>query len=163
MNKRVCYNKSIKKKGKVLIMEKLYQALNKQVANLSVFFTKLHHFHWYVTGPNFYALHGKFEEFYDEINELYDEFAERLLMVGGKPISNLKGYLEIASIKEASGLEKPEEMVKHILDDFKLLVIELKETLKVAQDQDDEVTADLIIGTLASFEKHIWMLAYTLK
>jgi starvation-inducible DNA-binding protein len=54
-------------------------------------------------------------------------------------------------------------MVKHILDDFKLLVIELKETLKVAQDQDDEVTADLIIGTLASFEKHIWMLTYTLK
>ncbi|MFA7055616.1 MAG: DNA starvation/stationary phase protection protein, partial [Acholeplasmataceae bacterium] len=121
------------------------------------------HFHWYVTGPNFYALHGKFEEFYDEINELYDAFAERLLMVGGKPISNLKGYLEIASIKEASGLEKPEEMVKHILDDFKLLVIELKETLKVAQDQNDEVTADLIIGTLASFEKHIWMLTYTLK
>jgi starvation-inducible DNA-binding protein len=44
------------------------------------------------------------KSFYDEINELYDAFAERLLMVGGKPISNLKGYLEIAIIKEASGL-----------------------------------------------------------
>ena len=44
-------------------------------------------------------------------------------------------------------------MVRHILDDFKLLTIQLKETLKAAQDQNDEVTADLIIGTLASFEK----------
>jgi starvation-inducible DNA-binding protein len=144
-------------------MEKLYNALNKQVANFSVLFTKLHHFHWYVTGPQFYQLHAKFEEFYDEANELYDAFAERLLMIGGYPVSNLKGYLAITSLKEASGTEKPEEMVKHILDDFKLIALELKETLKIAQDLEDEVTADLIISTLSSFEKHIWMLNFTLK
>ncbi|MDY0294602.1 MAG: Dps family protein [Acholeplasmataceae bacterium] len=144
-------------------MEKLFNALNKQVANFSVLFTKLHHFHWYVTGPQFYQLHAKFEEFYDEANELYDAFAERLLMIGGYPVSNLKGYLAITSLKEASGTEKPEEMVKHILDDFKLIALELKETLKIAQDLDDEVTADLIISTLSSFEKHIWMLNFTLK
>ena len=144
-------------------MEKLYQALNKQVANLSVFFTKLHHFHWYVTGPNFYALHAKFEEFYDEVNELYDAFAERLLMIGGNPVSNLKGYLAISSLKEASGLEKPADMVQHILDDFKLLVTEFKEALVLAQEKSDEATADMLIGAIASFEKHIWMLTFTLK
>ena len=144
-------------------MEKLYQALNKQVANLSVFFTKLHHFHWYVTGPNFYALHEKFEAFYDEVNELYDAFAERLLMIGGSPVSNLKGYLAITSLKEASGMEKPSDMVQHILDDFKLLVVEFKEALVLAQDVDDEATADMLIGAISSFEKHIWMLTFTLK
>ena len=144
-------------------MEKLYQALNKQVSNFSVLFTKLHHFHWYVTGPNFYPLHAKFEEFYDEMNELYDAYEERLLMIGGSPVSNLKGYLALTSLKEASGTEKPEEMIKHVLDDFKLLVVELKEVLKLAEDAGDEVTADLVIGTLSSFEKHIWMLTFTLK
>ncbi|MCF7930259.1 MAG: DNA starvation/stationary phase protection protein [Acholeplasmataceae bacterium] len=144
-------------------MEKLYQALNKQVANLSVLFTKLHHFHWYVSGPNFYPLHAKFEEFYDEVNELYDAFAERLLMIGGQPVSNLKGYLAITSLKEASGTEKPEEMIGHILDDFKLLATELKEVLFLAQEKNDETTADMLITTLASFEKHIWMLSSTLK
>ncbi len=144
-------------------MEKLYQALNKQVANFSVLFTKLHHFHWYVTGPNFYPLHAKFEEFYDEVNELYDAYAERLLMIGGNPVSNLKGYLALTSLKEASGTEKAEDMIKHVLDDFKFLTVELKEVLKLAQDLGDEVTADLVIGTLTSFEKHIWMLTFTLK
>lgn len=144
-------------------MEKLYQVLNKQVANFSVLFTKLHHFHWYVTGPQFYQLHAKFEEFYDEVNELYDAFAERILMIGGAPVSNLKGYLAITSLKEASGTEKPEEMVRHILDDFKLIATELKEALKISQDLGDEVTADLLIQTLSSFEKHIWMLNFTLK
>jgi len=144
-------------------MEKLYQVLNKQVANFSVLFTKLHHFHWYVNGPQFYQLHAKFEEFYDEVNELYDAFAERILMIGGAPVSNLKGYLAITSLKEASGTERPEEMVRHILDDFKLIATELKEVLKISQDLGDEVTADLMIQTLSSFEKHIWMLSFTLK
>jgi len=144
-------------------MEKLYQGLNKQVANLSVLFTKLHHYHWYVSGPNFYPLHAKFEEFYDEVNELYDAFAERLLMIGGQPVSNLKGYLAITSLKEASGAEKAEDMIDHVLDDFKLLVTEFKEVLNVAQEKGDETTADMLITTIASFEKHIWMLSATLK
>jgi starvation-inducible DNA-binding protein len=144
-------------------MEKLFQGLNKQVANFSVFFTKLHHFHWFVTGPTFFQLHAKFEELYDEVNELYDAYAERLLMIGGKPASNLKSYLATTTLSEASGLEKPEDMVQHIIDDLKLLVKELKELLVVSQDENDEVTADMIIGTLTSFEKHIWMLTYTLK
>jgi starvation-inducible DNA-binding protein len=144
-------------------MEKLYQALNKQVANLSVLFTKLHHFHWYVTGPNFYPLHAKFEEFYDEVNELYDAVAERLLMIGGSPVSNLKGYLAITSLKEATGTEKASEMIGHVLSDFKLLVVEFKEALVLSQQQNDEATADLLIGAISSFEKHIWMLTFTLK
>ena len=144
-------------------MEKLYKVLNKQVANLSVFFTKLHHYHWYVEGPQFYQLHEKFEGLYDEMNELYDEFAERLLMIGGKPLSNMKAYLETTSLKEASGKEDAMDMVKHILDDIKLIHAELKEVLAVAQDLGDEVTADLVIGTMASFEKHIWMLSATIR
>jgi starvation-inducible DNA-binding protein len=144
-------------------MEKLYKVLNKQVANLSVFFTKLHHYHWYVEGPQFYQLHEKFEALYDEMNELYDEFAERLLMIGGKPLSNLKAYLEATSLKEASGKEDAMDMVKHILDDIKLIHAELKEVLEIAQDLGDEVTADLVIGTMASFEKHIWMLSATIR
>jgi len=144
-------------------MEKLYKVLNKQVANLSVFFTKLHHYHWYVEGPQFYQLHEKFEALYDEMNELYDEFAERLLMIGGKPLSNMKAYLETTSLKEASGKEDAMDMVKHILDDIKLIHAELKEVLAVAQDLGDEVTADLVIGTMSSFEKHIWMLSATIR
>ncbi len=144
-------------------MEKLYQALNKQVANLSVLFTKLHHFHWYVSGPNFYPYHAKLEEFYDEVNEVYDAVAERLLMIGGQPVSNMKGYLAITSLKEASGEEKPEDMLTHVLDDFKILVTEFKEALLLAQEHKDEATADLLIQTISSFEKHIWMISATLK
>jgi starvation-inducible DNA-binding protein len=144
-------------------MKNLYLALDKQVANLSVLFTKLHHFHWYVKGPNFFALHAKFEELYDHVNELYDEFAERLLTIGGKPASSQKAYLELTSLKEATGKETAMEMVNELLADLEQLTKEFKADLKIAQELEDEATADLYIGSIANFEKTMWMLRFTLN
>lgn len=144
-------------------MEKLIKSLNKQVANLSVFFTKLHHYHWYIEGPAFFTFHAKLEALYDATNELYDTLAERVLQIGGKPVSNLKQYLELAVIEEASGQEDAMTMMKHVLADYKVLRDEFYETLKIAQAAGDEVTADILIGTLGSFEKTIWMLGATVK
>lgn len=139
-------------------MDKLIKSLNKQVANLSVFFTKLHHYHWYVEGPGFFTFHAKLEELYDETNELYDAVAERIIQIGGSPVSNLKEYLELSVIEEASGKEDAKVMLTHVLNDYKVLRDEFMTTLKLAQDAGDEVTADLLIGSLGGFEKTIWML-----
>ena len=144
-------------------MVDLQKFLNKQVANFSVLFTKLHHHHWYVKGSDFFTLHEKFEELYDEINEYYDEFAERLLTIGGNPISNLKGYLEATSLGEVNGDLTSAEMVKDVLNDFTLISKELMEGVEIAQKLGDEVTADLFISTASSLEKHAWMLRFFLN
>ncbi len=140
----------------VIKMNKLYKQLDKQVANLAVFFTKLHHYHWYVKGPHFFTLHEKLESLYDEVNELYDAVAERLIMIGGKPASQLKSYLALTSLSEATE-EKTPDMIQAILGDLKILATEFKELTLLAQDAKDEQTADLAIGAVTSFDKHIWM------
>lgn len=138
----------------------LQNVLNKQVSNLSVLFTKLHHYHWYVKGPQFFQLHEKFEELYDEMNELYDAFAERLLMIGGSPVSTQKGNLELTSLKEETNHKMDQmSMVKAVLADIKQLSEEFKVALDVAGSENDEVTVDMFVGALTSFEKHIWMLS----
>lgn len=139
-------------------MSKLHKGLNTQVANLAVLFVKLHHYHWYVPGPNFYLLHEKFEEFYDEVNELYDAVAERLLMIGGKPFSKMKDYLANTTLVEAKGNETAVEMVESIANDFKTIRKEFNALIKVAQAEGDEVTTDLLLGAVTSLDKHIWML-----
>ncbi|OQA78800.1 MAG: DNA protection during starvation protein 1 [Tenericutes bacterium ADurb.Bin239] len=139
-------------------MSKLHKGLNTQVANLAVLFVKLHHHHWYVPGPNFYLLHEKFEEFYDEVNELYDAVAERLLMIGGKPFSKMKDYLANTTLVEAKGNETAVEMVESIANDFKTIRKEFNALIKVAQAEGDEVTTDLLLGAVTSLDKHIWML-----
>ncbi|HEY2420731.1 MAG TPA: ferritin-like domain-containing protein, partial [Neobacillus sp.] len=44
----------------------LVSVLNKQIANWTVLYVKLHNYHWYVKGGQFFTLHVKFEEFYNE-------------------------------------------------------------------------------------------------
>lgn len=58
----------------------LVDSVNVQVANFTVLYEKLHHYHWFVIGHHFFTLHEKFEELYNEITSTLDEMAERVLI-----------------------------------------------------------------------------------
>jgi starvation-inducible DNA-binding protein len=136
----------------------LFTVLNKQIANWSVLFIKLHNYHWYVKGNQFFTLHTKFEEFYTEASLHIDGLAERLLSIGGEPVATMKDCLATASIQEASGNESAEEMVQSVSSDFSLLIGELKEGMSVAEQENDEITGDMLLAIHSSLEKHVWML-----
>lgn len=134
------------------------KVINQQLANWNVLYTKLHNFHWYVKGPAFFTLHAKFEELYEEAASVIDELAEQLLMIGGKPIASLKQYIEYASISEANEDITAEEMVQTLVNDYSLIIEELKAGMEVAQQNNDEVTSDLFLGLIEKLNKHTWML-----
>jgi starvation-inducible DNA-binding protein len=136
----------------------LVQAVNKQVANWTVLYMKLHHYHWFVKGQHFFTLHGKFEEFYDEANANIDSLAERILSIGGKPISTLKECLEMSSVKEAGGNEAEADMVREISNDFEKMIPEIQAAMKIAEEANDQGTSDMLLGMVGSLQKHIWML-----
>ncbi|CAG9622423.1 Dps family protein [Sutcliffiella rhizosphaerae] len=136
----------------------LTEAVNKQVANWSVLFIKLHNYHWFVKGPEFFTLHEKFEELYGEAATHIDELAERLLAIDGTPVGTMKEILEIATIKEAEGKETAEQMVHSIAEDFSILIEELKDGMQVAEEAGDETTGDMLLAIHQSVEKHNWML-----
>jgi starvation-inducible DNA-binding protein len=138
--------------------KEITQLVNKQVANWSVLFTKLHNYHWFVKGPEFFTLHEKFEELYNEAATHIDELAERLLAIEGKPVGTMKEILEISTIHEAEGGESAEQMVKNIANDFSTLIEELKEGMEVAETAGDETTGDMLLAIHQSVEKHNWML-----
>lgn len=141
----------------------LKKFMNVRISDLMVMYVKLHRFHWYVEGPLFLPLHVKFEELYDEMTELFDEFAERLLAIGGTPAATMKEYLEIAEIKEDGNEVAPNAIFETLIKDYTFLAEELKKGVGVAQDEGDEATADLFIGTIATLEKHVWMFKQSVK
>ncbi|MFC0470548.1 Dps family protein [Halalkalibacter kiskunsagensis] len=143
--------------------EKVSIILNKQIANWSVLFTKLHNYHWYVKGPAFFTLHDKFEELYNEAAIHIDELAERLLALKGHPVATMKEFLETATIQEASGNQDAESMVGELVEDFTILIDELKEGMEAADALGDETTADMLLAIHQSLEKHNWMLRSFLK
>ncbi|RIM76706.1 DNA starvation/stationary phase protection protein, partial [Staphylococcus xylosus] len=132
--------------------------LNQQVANWTVAFTKLHNFHWYVKGPNFFSLHTKFEELYDEASQYIDDLAERILAAGGNPVATLKESLELSIIEEAGKGYKAEEMVEELAKDFDNISKQLEQAIEVASNAEDDVTEDMFIGMQTNIDKHNWML-----
>lgn len=138
--------------------EKLTDIVNQQIANWSVLYTKLHNYHWYVKGEQFFTLHEKFEEFYNEAALYIDDLAERLLALDGKPVATMKECLEMASVKEATGEETAKDMVAVLVEDFTMLTGELKEGMDAAEQAGDETTGDMLLAIHKELEKHIWML-----
>jgi starvation-inducible DNA-binding protein len=137
----------------------LVSVLNKQIANWSVLYMKLHNYHWNVKGSQFFTLHVKFEEFYNEAGIHVDVIAERMLAIGGNPVATMKDCLEIASVDEANGQETADEMVQSLINDFSLITGELREGMNMAAKMNDETTGDMLLAIHSGLEKHIWMLA----
>ncbi len=138
--------------------DQLIEKMNKQLANWSVLFTKLHNYHWYVKGDQFFTLHDKFEELYGLAGTQIDELAERILAIKGKPVATMKEYLDISSVKEAEKNEGAFNMVANIEGDFERMVVEFDEIIDLAEKAHDEPTADMFISLKATLEKHAWML-----
>lgn len=142
-----------------MAQQKLDKQLNGLVATWSVLYTKLHNYHWYVSGPSFFTLHTKFEELYNEVTLNLDDLAERILSKGGKPVATLKEHLEISIVKEASGNETAEEMVNELITDFKAVMDALSNGMELAAEAGDDRTEDLLNAHYQSLEKHTWMLS----
>ncbi|PKG23661.1 Dps family protein [Niallia nealsonii] len=136
----------------------LEKELNVQIANWSVLYTKLHQHHWYVKGPLFFTLHEKFEELYNEAAAAVDEIAERLLAIGGKPVSTLKEFIETSTLTETTEKLTASEMVRSLVEDFSQVNTQLKALAEHADQLDDTITNDLAVSLIGNIEKHVWML-----
>ncbi|KIL47319.1 hypothetical protein KP77_24240 [Jeotgalibacillus alimentarius] len=136
----------------------LVKSVNKQIASWTVLYTKLHNYHWYVKGHQFFTLHEKFEELYNEAAIHIDELAERLLALKGEPVATLKESLDMSLVNEANGRESADQMVESLNSDFETLMNDLKSGMELAQKDDDEMTSDMLLSIHQSLEKHAWML-----
>lgn len=138
------------------------ETINKQIANWGVLYVKIHNYHWFVKGKQFFTLHEKFEELYKEADLRIDELAERVLSIKGRPIATMKEMLAEASIKEANGDESADQMVKTIVKDFQTMIGEMRKAIDLAEEAGDHTSADMMTAVQTSLEKHVWMLEATL-
>ncbi|GAB4164272.1 MAG: Dps family protein [Winogradskyella sp.] len=137
--------------------------LNTLLADYHIYYQNLRNFHWNILGDNFFELHKKFEELYTDARLKIDEIAERILTLRYHPMSNLKDYLKASSIEEVSSKKTDKEMVKTILENHSILLKQMHEVVKKAEQANDEGTIDLIGAYIRELEKSSWMLDAFIK
>jgi len=143
--------------------KKMAESLNIYLSDIQVIYMNLRGYHWNITGKQFFVLHEKFEELYNNINEMADEIAERILMLGGSPVHAYSKYLKLSKIKEKENISSAEDTIGEVLKELKHLLSEERKIVSIASTNGDEGTVDLITGYISDQEKKIWMLSSLLK
>ena len=141
----------------------LVSKLNDLLANYQWFYQNLRGLHWNIKGREFFELHLKFEEYYDDAVVKVDEIAERILTLEGEPFHTFTDYLKVSEIKEEKSVTNGTKGVEIIVNNFGVLILKEREILSSAAETDDEGTVSLMSDYISETEKTLWMLNSYLK
>ncbi|MGE3319787.1 MAG: Dps family protein [Candidatus Berkiella sp.] len=128
------------------------------LANTYALYLKTQNYHWNVVGPHFATFHAFFEEQYKELAEAVDEIAERIRALGDNAPGTFTEFGELKTISEAKAKIDAFSMIKDLIESHEAMIKNLHLILKQAEDEEDDVTQDLVVQRLAAHEKALWML-----
>jgi starvation-inducible DNA-binding protein len=134
------------------------KSLETTLANTYALYLKTQNYHWHVRGPQFKSLHELFEMQYQELAEAVDQIAERILMMGHKAPATFNEFNRLKSIKDGDSSIGANQMVSELADDNSILIKNLNQAVKLAQEDNDEGTINLLTERISAHEKAHWML-----
>lgn len=132
--------------------------LNKLLASYQILYMNVRGFHWNIRGNQFFELHLKFEEIYNDLLLKVDALAERILTLDGVPMHSFSDYLKVSAIPEQKGLHDGPACVESLLDSFRELLVAQRRILGQAAEAGDEGTASILSDYVQQQEKLVWML-----
>ena len=118
--------------------------LNDLLANATVFYQKVRHYHWNVTGPHFFTLH--------------EEFAEQVRSRGDRPVHTLADILDLASLEEDPSTPAADAMVEVVIEDLAALDDQVQRLADRAEDADDSGAVPVLEDLSEQIEEDRWML-----
>jgi len=132
--------------------------LNNLLASYQILYMNVRGFHWNIRGNQFFELHLKFEEIYNDLLLKVDALAERILTLDGVPLHSFSDYIKVSAIPEQKGLHDGRACVESLLESFRELLVAQRRILGQAADAGDEGTASILSDYVQQQEKLVWML-----
>ena len=137
--------------------------LAKVLADSYTLYLKTHNYHWNVTGPLFNTLHLMFEAQYTELATAVDEIAERIRALGVAAPGSYKAFTKLTEIEEETDVPSAEEMIHQLVIGQETVVRTARTVFRIADNANDEPTADLLTQRMQIHEKNAWMLRSMLE
>ncbi|MFV0237556.1 MAG: Dps family protein [Flavobacteriales bacterium] len=137
--------------------EKLAVELNELLANFQVYYQNLRGLHWNIQGENFFELHVKFEELYDDSQEKIDLLAERILTLGHTPLHTFEDYQKHAKVPVGKNVNQDRSALELIVNSLSILLEKERQILNLSDEADDEGTNSMMSDFIAEQEKLVWM------
>lgn len=138
--------------------------LNATLADTMDLTNATHMAHWTVKGPQFAGLHRLFEDFYNQLNAVTDDVAERVVQLGGTPDGTTQAVgAKTRLAPYPADLTDGLGHVKALADRYAALGKTVRAGIEATDDAGDADTADLLTGLSRMLDKALWMLEAHLK
>jgi len=140
------------------------QILQRLLANQFLLYTKTRNYHWNVEGSNFLEMHEFYQRMYNELDETFDEVAERIRMLGHYSQGTLKDFLQVTNLLEQAYTSDQREQLTNLLNDHETIVRLLRNDINTLTDEiKDAGNADFVTGMLKKHEQWAWFIRSYLK
>ena len=137
------------------------ELLNGILADSLILYALYKKHHWNVVGPTFYQLHLLFDKHAEEQQELIDEVAERVQMLGGIAVGDPRHAAELTTVPRApDGAEDMPAMITRLLDAHRTIIGKVRRGIEATEKNKDWGSNDLLMGdVLRRNEMQVWFLA----
>src|SRR5882724_4154446 len=117
--------------------------------------------HWQVAGHTFYQLHLLFDKHHGEQDELVDDIAERIQLLGGISLAMAADVAETTIIpRPPRGREEVPVQISRLLEAHEFILKEARTMAKQAADAGDDGSNDVLVSDIIrTNELQVWFLA----
>jgi len=138
------------------------KTLNERLADGLDLHSQIKVAHWNIKGPQFPSLHPLFETFAVSLAVHNDSIAERAVTLGAKAYGTARHVASTSRIPEyPQETTRDLDHVRLLAERFEAYLDGLRTSRKLAEENADTDTVDLITGAITEFEKHAWFLRAT--
>jgi starvation-inducible DNA-binding protein len=117
--------------------------------------------HWQVAGPTFYQLHLLYDKHHEEQDELVDQIAERIQLLGGISLAMAHDIAETTRVERPPrGREEVPVQISRLVDAHQVIISDCRNLAKRASTIGDDGTNDLVISdVLRTNELQVWFIS----
>ncbi len=137
------------------------QLLNQVLADTMILYSLYKKHHWQMRGPTFYQLHLLLDKHAGEQLELIDALAERVQLLGGVAIAEMRHVAELTTIERApNGVEEVGAMLSRLLSAHETIITAVRAAIAQTAQNGDGGSNDLLMSdVLRTHEQQVWGVA----
>src|SRR5437868_8711427 len=140
-------------------VDKVSGALNVLLADAFALYVKTKNFHWHVSGRHFRDYHLLLDEQSEAIFATTDQLAERVRKLGGVTLRSIGQISKLQTIQDNNeDYVPPREMLRELMEDNKHMAAAMRKAHKLADDNEDRGTAQLLELFIDETERRTWFL-----
>lgn len=140
-------------------LQAVSEELNKLLADEVILYCKARNYHWNVEGANFHEMHLFYEDQFRQLDEIADQIAERIRMLGHYTEGRLTDYLKLTSLPESTYINAQNDQLKNLLAAHETIINNLRRLIPLfAEKHKDIGSSDFATQLLGKHEKMAWMI-----